>query len=148
MDAFTGDGIPTHLLTKEAIEVYLSRLSPRGLLVFHISNRYYDLQPVLKSISIELNLSGAMNESYNNNLKAYQSRALYVALAKDTEQLESLIDRGWKLFSEYDGLKYISPWTDDHINILASLTLTNYWSNNLKKLSTFIKIHIPLAWIK
>jgi hypothetical protein len=143
VDAFTGDGIPTHLLTKEAIEVYLHRLSPRGLLVFHISNRYYDLQPVLKSISAELNLSGAMNVSYNTNLKVYQNRALYIALTKDSEPLESLLDRGWKLFGEDDGSKYISPWTDDHINILASLKLTSTWSDDLKKLSAFIKDLIP-----
>ncbi len=59
IDAFTGDGIPTHLLTREAIEIYLRHLSQGGVMVFHISNRYYDLRPVLKAIAAELKLLGA-----------------------------------------------------------------------------------------
>ncbi len=60
VDAFTGDGIPTHLLTREAIEIYLSHLSQNGVMVFHVSNHYYDLQPVLKAITFELKLLGAV----------------------------------------------------------------------------------------
>jgi hypothetical protein len=145
VDAFTGDGIPTHLLTKEAIEVYRNHLSPRGLLVFHISNRYYDLQPVLKSISAELTLAGAMNGSRDGNLKVYESKSLYVALTKYSERLEPLLDRGWKLFGEDDGLKCISPWTDDHIDILASMKMTSTWNDDFKKLLTIIKDHIPIG---
>ncbi|NIL96637.1 MAG: hypothetical protein GTO53_04365 [Planctomycetales bacterium] len=47
IDAFSGDAVPTHLLSLEAIAVYLRHLQPDGLLAFHISNRYLDLQPVL-----------------------------------------------------------------------------------------------------
>lgn len=145
VDAFTGDGIPTHLLTKEAIEVYLNHLSPKGFLVFHISNRYYDLRPVLKSVSTELNLCGAVNDPYNKSLKGYQSVSFYVALARDSKQLKPLLARGWKLFSENDGLKNISPWTDDHINVLALLRQPTSWKYDLKKLSTFIKDHISIG---
>ncbi len=45
LDAFSGDSIPIHLLTLEAVELYLSKLVPDGVLVFHISNRYMDLTP-------------------------------------------------------------------------------------------------------
>jgi spermidine synthase len=51
VDGFSGDGIPMHLLTKEAIEDYLKRLNENGLILFHISKRYYDLRPVIKSVS-------------------------------------------------------------------------------------------------
>ena len=56
IDAFTGDGIPVHLLTKEAIEVYLSRFAEDGIILFHISNQYYDFRPVIKSTSEALRL--------------------------------------------------------------------------------------------
>ena len=61
IDAFTGDGIPVHLLTREAIEIYLSRLAADGLLILHVSNRYYELRPVIKAIARDLNLFGAIN---------------------------------------------------------------------------------------
>jgi hypothetical protein len=125
VDAFTGGGIPAHLLTKEAIEVYLSRLSSNGLIVFHITNRYYDLQPVLKSISTELKLSGAICASSKIDLKSYQYPSLYVVLKKNSAGLEPLINRGWKQFSGEDGVKCIAPWTDNYINILAALRITD-----------------------
>ena len=56
IDAFTGDGIPTHLLTREAIEIYLNKLKNNGVILFHISNRYYDLAPVIQSTVSSLNL--------------------------------------------------------------------------------------------
>ena len=46
VDAFSGDSIPVHLLTREAWEVYFHRLQPNGILAVHISNRYLDLWPV------------------------------------------------------------------------------------------------------
>ncbi len=60
IDAFNGDAIPVHLITKEALELYLRKSAPNGLLVFHISNRYLDLAPVLRSITDTLNLSAAL----------------------------------------------------------------------------------------
>src|SRR5439155_17969171 len=46
VDAFSSDAIPVHLITKEAIELYLQKLAPRGIIALHISNRYLDLEPV------------------------------------------------------------------------------------------------------
>ncbi|WP_300450851.1 fused MFS/spermidine synthase [Accumulibacter sp.] len=47
MDAFSGDSVPTHLLTREAMQVYFRHLKPDGLLAINISNRYLDLRPVV-----------------------------------------------------------------------------------------------------
>ena len=47
MDAFSGDSIPAHLLTLEAMQGYLRHLKPEGILAVHITNRYLDLQPVM-----------------------------------------------------------------------------------------------------
>ena len=51
IDAFSSDSIPLHLLTAEAMQLYLSRLTPHGTLLFHISNRYVDLQAVLARLA-------------------------------------------------------------------------------------------------
>ena len=95
MDAFTGDGIPTHLLTREAMEIYLSRLADNGVLLFHVSNRYYELRPVIKSTSAGLNLHGAINvPATRDKLKYYQNASWCVALTKNPERLQSLVKRG------------------------------------------------------
>jgi hypothetical protein len=53
VDAFGSDAIPLHLLTREALAVYLDHLEPNGLLAFHISNRYVDLEPVLANLAAD-----------------------------------------------------------------------------------------------
>ena len=51
VDAFSGDAIPVHLLTHEAMQLYLQKLAPGGLLAFHISNQFLDLAPVLGNLA-------------------------------------------------------------------------------------------------
>ena len=57
LDAFSGDSIPTHLLTREALALYLTKLAPNGVLAFHISNRYLDLHGVLGALANDAGLS-------------------------------------------------------------------------------------------
>jgi hypothetical protein len=122
VDAFTGDGIPTHLLTREAIQVYLGHLARNGLILFHISNRYYDLRGVIKSTLAQLNLPGAMNVLVPmNRLLAHEAPSQCVVVARNPENLQPLLKRGWIALGAGDGLPQCSPWTDDYINILAPL---------------------------
>lgn len=51
LDAFNGDAIPTHLLTKECFETYLRHLQPEGVMAVHISNQHLDLVPVLRNVA-------------------------------------------------------------------------------------------------
>jgi hypothetical protein len=51
IDAFSGDAIPMHLLTKEAVSLYLGHLKPTGILAFHVSNTYLDLAPVVRQLA-------------------------------------------------------------------------------------------------
>jgi SAM-dependent methyltransferase len=53
LDAFSGDAVPVHLLTREAYQIYLSNLRPDGLLVFNVSNRYLDLAPLVRGLADE-----------------------------------------------------------------------------------------------
>src|SRR5580704_425351 len=51
VDAFSGDAIPVHLLTREALVLYRRHLQPNGIIVFHVSNQYIDLEPVIAGIA-------------------------------------------------------------------------------------------------
>jgi hypothetical protein len=56
IDAFSGDAIPVHLLTREALALYRRHLQPDGILVFHVSNQYVDLEPVVAALAKDAGL--------------------------------------------------------------------------------------------
>lgn len=121
VDAFTGDGIPIHLLTREAVVIYLDSLAEDGLLLFHLSNRYYELQPLIKAVAREMGLSGAINVPVpDGRLNPEQLDTRCVVLAGRRANLQPLVGAGWILLGE-DTLGPMSPWTDDYINILEPL---------------------------
>ncbi len=122
VDAFSGDGIPTNLLTREAIETYLSRLSPKGIVLFHVSNRNYEIRPVIKSIARDLKLSGARNIPIRKeNLKPHQNATKCVVLTRDPKRLDPLLKRGWVALEKADGFTTMAPWTDEYVNVLHPL---------------------------
>ena len=122
VDAFSGDAIPTHLLTLEALELYLRKLAPDGLLVCHISNRYYDLRPVLKSAGERLGLHGAFREpDAERPLAALEFASSYYVLTRNPRHAEALAADGWTRAGPDDGLRAFSPWSDDFVNILGPL---------------------------
>jgi hypothetical protein len=59
VDAFSSDAIPMHLLTAEAADIYRQHLTPGGLLLFHISNRSLNLEPVTRGLAQHLNWNAA-----------------------------------------------------------------------------------------
>src|SRR6185503_15055802 len=62
LDAFTSDAIPAHLLTREALALYMRKLRPSGAVAFHISNRYVDLRPVLIALANDARVPGALGD--------------------------------------------------------------------------------------
>jgi spermidine synthase len=122
IDAFSGDGIPFHLLTQEAMEIYLNGLAEDGVILFNISNRYYHLRPVIKATASMLNLSGVVNNmASKGKLEGYQTPPNCVVLAKNPKRLQTLVDQGWIMFSKKDGLGHVRPWTDDYIDVISPL---------------------------
>ncbi|HPC31806.1 MAG TPA: fused MFS/spermidine synthase [Syntrophales bacterium] len=120
IDAFSGDGIPTHLITREALEIYRQRLAAHGLLVLHLTNRYYDLRPVVKAILADMKLPGVMKLSALTSSDTYMPIAtLYLVISPESEELKPFVERGWIMLGEQDGLPPGVAWTDDYINILA-----------------------------
>src|SRR5205823_15036304 len=57
LDAFSSDSIPVHLITREALQLYARVLEPGGVLAFHISNRYIDLEPVIGDLAGDAGLA-------------------------------------------------------------------------------------------
>jgi spermidine synthase len=57
IDAFSGDSIPSHLLTREAFALYRKHVKPGGVMAFHISNQYADLAPVVRALAADAGLS-------------------------------------------------------------------------------------------
>ncbi|MDI1295027.1 MAG: fused MFS/spermidine synthase, partial [bacterium] len=92
IDAFSSDSIPMHLLTREAMAIYGRRLSPHGLLLVHISNRYLDLRPVIAA--------AARSQGWQAMLRHYKpdrrdegrnyAASIWVAMARDRSTLDRL----------------------------------------------------------
>jgi len=66
LDAFSSDAIPIHLLTKEALELYLTKLAPGGVLVFNATNKYVDIRSVLRDLADKLDLETLASEEYRS----------------------------------------------------------------------------------
>ncbi|RDV39898.1 hypothetical protein DV096_04875 [Bradymonadaceae bacterium TMQ3] len=119
LDAYSSTAIPVHLLTREAIEMYLDKLTPDGILAFHISNRHLDLQPPLTRIAGELGLVvrgrdqwvDADDPVYN----LYVDGSDWLMMARNEEAFGALIDHpSWH---EYKPEPNLRVWTDDYANI-------------------------------
>ncbi len=75
VDAFSGDAIPTHLITREAFQLYFRKMRPDGAVAFHITNKYLDLYPVLARIAASLGLQAILIENSRNDAEqVYDSR--------------------------------------------------------------------------
>ena len=114
----TPDAIPTHLLTKEAMNLYQSKLAPDGTLIFHISNRHYDIASVITSTaSHKWDVYGFATPP--DTLQAFQDFALFCAIRLKNSNSSDLINSGWRPMANY---QYKSkPWSDDYINTLEPL---------------------------
>ncbi|MEP2652551.1 MAG: fused MFS/spermidine synthase, partial [Paraglaciecola sp.] len=118
IDAFSSDAIPTHLLTKEAFEVYWQHLKPNGLLVIHTSNNHLDLKPVIYALGNHQNKQSLVfNNSQNQNTK-------YVSEWVVVTNEQTFIHKPQVLIHAKN-LKYSNQqstnWTDDFNSLLSVL---------------------------
>ena len=60
IDAFAGDSIPMHLITREAMALYVRHVKPNGVIVFQATNRYIDLMPVVKRLASEVGMQAVL----------------------------------------------------------------------------------------
>ncbi|MCP3140687.1 fused MFS/spermidine synthase [Pyxidicoccus xibeiensis] len=125
LDAFSSDFVPTHLLTQEALGLYLRKLRPGGLLLFHISSRLFDLAPVLTRLGASLGLHSALSGDEvlsEEALARGQSPSRWFALTTSPDQARWLEDRlGWTQVRATEDLLSRRVWTDDYVNLLQAL---------------------------
>ncbi|MBU6154999.1 MAG: fused MFS/spermidine synthase [Bdellovibrionales bacterium] len=134
MDAFSSDSIPTHLLTEEAVRLYWNKTSTPGFLAFHISNRYFDLVPVLHSLALRTDsiafFSFDVGISANAAEETGKQESRWAVLVRkgNLAAFLALLPKArhhWKRADELE--RYASRigsskgWTDDYFDLLSVL---------------------------
>jgi hypothetical protein len=115
IDAFSSDAIPVHLLTREALQIYLGKLSAHGLLVFHITNGFVDLTPVLADLARTLGLLSLFYSHEEANCVSW-----WMVLTRDKNDLGPLAyEPRWRRFR---GSATARAWTDDFSNLYSVFT--------------------------
>jgi hypothetical protein len=117
MDAFSSDSIPAHLLTREALRVYLSRLNPGGIILTHISNNHLDLTDVVAATAASEGLVWRIwDEDEVPGSDPMIKFSTVMILARKTADFGTLID--WDPLTPSPAQ---TPWSDDYSNLLGPL---------------------------
>jgi hypothetical protein len=121
IDAFSSDSIPLHLLSREALAMYLAHLSDDGVLAFHVSNGYVDLEPVLGDLAGDADpplicLGQSYRLSTDQEFVAGYKSSDWVVMVRKGAVREKL--RGdWHRLEKRPGRRV---WTDDYSNLLGA----------------------------
>ncbi|MBX9879425.1 MAG: fused MFS/spermidine synthase [Candidatus Obscuribacterales bacterium] len=123
VDAFNGDAIPCHLVTEEALQIYLKHLKQDGLLAFHISNSYVDLRPVLGNLAEALKLHTCTIR--------FAGGITYVVICRDIAPIDKLSIQFRQNDKSYPAIAVnntptnprLPLWTDDYTNLASILKL-------------------------
>ncbi|WP_309621561.1 fused MFS/spermidine synthase [Novosphingobium sp.] len=125
IDAFSSDSVPMHLFTHEAFGVYLDALSPRGVMMVHISNNFIDLEPALSAELKARGLAAAVRDDNPYDTADYWATS-WVAVSRDPAQ----IARIKALAPQYEWRAIGKPapqvWRDDYASILPYITWKNF----------------------
>lgn len=119
IDAFTSDSIPMHLMTREAIELYLEKLNPNGLLAFHVSNHYLDLKQVLADHAEKQGLIALIQEFRPEEKSPYVHKSDWVVLTKKLASIEPLLHSDAGKWVRLSSEGYIQSWTDDFTSLVS-----------------------------
>ncbi len=120
IDAFSSDSVPIHLLTREALRLYLERLAPRGILLFHISSRYLALAPMLAELAARAGLAARLSlprEPDGPNI----ARSTWLAMAREEAVLAPL---RWRPVVRDPRVR---AWSDDDASLFALLKPSWRW---------------------
>jgi hypothetical protein len=120
VDAFTSDAIPVHLVTAEALDLYVSKLSPDGLLAFHVSNRYLDMTPVLAALADDKGLAVMARSDADVSRRLTElgkSSSDWVLMSPNRSQLQPVIDDPrWYVLRSSSAVR---GWTDGYSNVFS-----------------------------
>jgi spermidine synthase len=120
VDAFSSDAIPAHLLTREAVALYLSKLAPNGVIVLHISNRAMDLRATLARVAADAGLIALHRLDVSQMNEDYRSGSRVVAFVRDAGDIGALaLDGG--AWSQLQPVMSRRVWSDDYSTILTPM---------------------------
>ena len=117
VDAFSGDSIPVHLITAQAMDVYLRHMKPDGIIAFHITNRFLWLAPVVENICRQKGLSIALIHDENDSPELRNTD--WVLVARNPKVLEQ--DAIRSRTTPIKGIPGLGVWTDDFNNLFEVL---------------------------
>lgn len=121
LDVFASDAIPTHLLTREALALYRSRLRPRGVILMHISHRFFDLGPVVGELAKDAGLAALhrSDEEADDMETTGKFGSHWAVLAASGSDVAALASQpGWMPLAADD---HARVWTDDYSSVLPLL---------------------------
>jgi hypothetical protein len=115
LDAFSGDSIPVHLLTREAFAMYFGKLAPRGVVAIHITNRYLDIAAVVRAVAASLGKPVIVIHNSSDADRAVQATD-WAILANRREDIAAI-----EPFASAQPVRRVAPWTDDYSNLFEIL---------------------------
>ncbi len=118
IDAFSGDAIPLHLLTTQAIALYQRHLKPSGILAFHVSNQYVDLAPEIALLAANAKLHAIRIDSNANSARGAYASSWVIATADPDIFTRIAITEGSRPIPITPHLRL---WTDDYSSLLPLL---------------------------
>jgi len=117
VDAFSGDAIPVHLLTQEAMAIYLRHLKPDGVMAFHVTNHFLNLAPMVKQIADANGLGSALIADTGETDIVFKSDWVLVTRNRAWLQRDDIAPST----SPIDDIPGLHPWTDDFNNLFQIL---------------------------
>ena len=121
VDAFSGDAIPVHLITREALRVYLRQVKPDGIVAFHVSNRFLHLIPVVARVAKEEGVHAVLvNDDPDEDDQSRRSRSDWVLVSRDRAALDAprIVEAGAEPAEDRPEWR---TWTDDYSNLVQIL---------------------------
>jgi hypothetical protein len=124
LDAFSGDSIPIHLMTKEALALYLRKLASGGLIAYHVSNLYFNLAPTLGNLAEDAHLAAMIandTEVSTAEQEAGKLPSIWIVMARNRTDLDTLAadkSRAYR-WEPLEGRPGSRLWTDDYSNLLG-----------------------------
>jgi hypothetical protein len=120
VDAFSGDAIPVHLITREAMALYLEHLAPDGILALHVTNKYIDLMPVVKTLADQMGLESVVIEQDGDRAQGLND-ADWILITRNMPFLRH--ERVFIYFSPWPVNAIVNKilWTDDYSALLPIL---------------------------
>ena len=119
IDAFSSDSVPTHLLTSEAVKLYLSKLTDKGVLAMHVSNRHLDLAPVAAASALAIpGASVAIVRSNPVDVSVDKAASVVVLVTKDAASMAPI--KAWPDAQMQDHAT-VTAWTDDYSDIISAM---------------------------